>query len=82
MVSFIQMEHTGHGKTESVGRCMTNERRLGQVEIKRRDHITLRGEVTAITLHLEQKQEKARLARERVDSVEVGTFYEEGDKRS
>ncbi|CAM9861031.1 unnamed protein product [Ascophyllum nodosum] len=41
-----------------------------EVEIKRRDHITLRGEVTAITLHLEQKQEKARLARERVDSVE------------
>lgn len=40
--------------------------------MKQRDHGTLRGEVSTITLHMEQKQEKERLARERVENLEVG----------
>lgn len=43
----------------------------GQVEVKQRDHGTLRGEVSVITLHMEQKQEKERLARGRVENLEV-----------
>ena len=39
--------------------------------MKQRDHGTLRGEVSTITLHMEQKQEKERLARERVENLEV-----------
>lgn len=42
------------------------------MEVKQRDHGTLRGEVSTITLHMEQKQEKERLARERVENLEVG----------
>lgn len=40
--------------------------------MKQRDHSTLRGEVSATTVHMEQKQEKERLARERVETLEVG----------
>lgn len=42
------------------------------MEVKQRDHGTLRGEVSTITVHMEQKQEKERLARERVETLEVG----------
>eukprot|EP00903_Cladosiphon_okamuranus_P014974 g13859.t1 len=42
-----------------------------EVEVKQRDHGTLRGEVSTITLHMEQKQEKERLARERVENLEA-----------
>lgn len=42
------------------------------MEVKQRDHGTLCGEVSTITLHMEQKQEKERLARERVENLEVG----------
>lgn len=45
--------------------------KLRQVEVKQRDHGALRGEVSTITLHMEQKQEKERLARERVETLEV-----------
>lgn len=44
-----------------------------QVEVKQRDHGNLRGEVSTITVHMEHKQEKERLARERVETLEVGT---------
>ncbi|CAM9097893.1 unnamed protein product, partial [Ectocarpus fasciculatus] len=42
-----------------------------EVEVKQRDHGALRGEVSTITLHMEQKQEKERLARERVETLEA-----------
>eukprot|EP00752_Nemacystus_decipiens_P010274 g9156.t1 len=42
-----------------------------EVEVKQRDHGTLRGEVSTITLHMEQKQEKERLARDRVENLEA-----------
>ncbi|CAM9594906.1 unnamed protein product, partial [Pylaiella littoralis] len=42
-----------------------------EVEVKQRDHSTLRGEVSAATVHMEQKQEKERLARERVETLEA-----------
>lgn len=41
------------------------------MEVKQRDHGTLRGEVSTVTLHMEQKQEKERLARERAENLEV-----------
>lgn len=43
----------------------------GQVEVKQRDHMVLRGEVATITLHVEQKEENERLAKERVEALEV-----------
>ncbi|CAM9842705.1 unnamed protein product, partial [Scytosiphon promiscuus] len=42
-----------------------------EVEVKQRDHGNLRGEVSTITVHMEQKQEKERLARERVENLEA-----------
>lgn len=42
-----------------------------QVERKQRDHATLRVDLGAMTLHMEQKQEKERAARERVETLEV-----------
>lgn len=45
-----------------------------QVEVKQRDHASLRNEVSTITLHVEQKEEKERLTRERVDALEVVSF--------
>lgn len=41
------------------------------MEVKQRDHANLRGEVSTITVHMEQKEEKERLARERVETLEV-----------
>lgn len=49
-----------------------SSKKMRQVEVKQRDHSTLRGEVSATTLHMEQKQERERLARERVETLEVG----------
>lgn len=42
--------------------------------MKQRDHASLRNEVSTITLHVEQKQEKERLTRERVEALEVVRF--------
>lgn len=39
--------------------------------MKQRDHQTLRSEVVTITLHVEQKQERERAARKRVEALEV-----------
>ncbi len=46
-----------------------------QLEVKLRDHGNLRGEVSTITLHMEQKEEKERLARQRVENLEVGKKF-------
>lgn len=52
---------------------------LAQLEVKLRDHGNLRGEVSTITLHMEQKEEKERLARQRVENLEVGKRVAAGD---
>ena len=73
--SLQEVPKTSHWLEDSSIPCVFVFQKIktrAQVEVKQRDHGTLRGEVSTITLHMEQKQEKERLARERVENLEVG----------
>lgn len=52
-----------------------NNAARAQLERKQRDHATLRVDLGAMTLHMEQKQEKERAARERVETLEVPRVF-------